>query len=79
MVPVEEELSALLPAFDALEVLGPVALKGAELPTEVLTEITAEVSRSVEVENQISSLGGQDARAQLAKRRHLAVMYQPID
>ena len=78
VLPVEKEFPAVLPAFDALEVLAPIALVRAQLPPEILAKITAEVGRSVEVENQVPGLVGQDTGTQLAKRRHLAMVNQPV-
>jgi hypothetical protein len=49
-----------------------------ELPAEVLTKIAAEVNRPIEVEHQVSGLGSQNARAQLAKRGDLPVMNQAV-
>ena len=63
MVQVEEESPALLPVFDLLEALLPVALVGTQLPTKVLAEVAAEVNGSVQIQNQIARAGGQDALA----------------
>jgi hypothetical protein len=78
MFPVEEELPAVLPLFDALEVLAAITLIRAELPPEVLAQISAEVNRSVEVENQVARLWCEDTGAQLAERRHLPMVDQAV-
>jgi hypothetical protein len=79
MIQIEEEPPASFEVPYPPEVLVAVSLIRAKLPTELLAEIAAEMNGPIEVEHQVAGLLRQHARTELAERRHLSMLDQPVD